>query len=69
MKLPNKKLLFAIYYLLATAVANLQHTLKGVQGADQEWDTMLTKTDRRGPQDRDFQKKVLWAQMLIFYYI
>ena len=67
MKLPNKKLLFAIYYLLATAVANLQHTLKGVQGTDQEWDTMLRKTEQT--LKTDFQKEVLWAQMLIFYYI
>ena len=49
--------------LLVAAVADLQHTLKGVQGSDQEWSTLCSeKTWQNRPSVRYFQKKL--AQFL-----
>ena len=49
--------------LLVAAVADLQHTLKGVQGRDQEWSTLCSeKTWQNRPSVRYFQKKL--AQFL-----
>ena len=51
---------------LATAVADHQHTLKGVQGWDLEWLT-LCSGKIRWTSVRYFQKTILWAQFLAFH--
>ena len=54
---------------LATAVADL-HTVKGVQGRDQEWGTLCSgKTGRADFQIvRYFQEKILWFQFLASFH-
>ena len=58
--------------LLATAATDLQHTLKGVQGGDQEKGTLCSeKTGRTGLQAvRYFQEKFLMnLDFCIFPYL
>ena len=50
---------------LATAVTNLQHTLKGVQGEiNHEALCALGKTGRTGLQIASYFQEILWAQFL-----
>ena len=66
----NYKLALAIYLhrikSCATAAADLQQPLKGVQGGEQKWGTLCSgKSGRTGLQIvRYFQEQILWAQFL-----
>ena len=46
-------------------LTDLQHSLKGVQGGVQEWNTLFSeKIWQTRSSDRSFQEKILWAQFL-----
>ena len=65
LKLVTYKLTLAIYlYTWAAATAHLQHPLKGVQGGDQEWNTVLWENCHNRSLDSYFQETILWAQFL-----
>ena len=57
---------FSCKRMLPTTQFHLQHTLKGIQGKDQEWDTLCSgKTGRMGPQVvRYFQEKIYEPRFL-----
>ena len=61
------KLALAIYLykLRATAATDLQHPLKGAQGADQGWGTLCSEKNwQNRSSDRYFQETISWAQFL-----
>ena len=64
----NKRMSLVIWFfkLLATAITDLQHILKGIQGGDHEWSTLCSrktgKTSVRGVSY--FQEKIYEPQFL-----
>ena len=48
----------------ATSASDLQHLLKGVQGGEQKWDTVLWKIWQDRSSERYSQGLILWTQFL-----